>query len=93
MGSTSKQNGPTDTDTQEGNTMSLNPYEIRLELLKLAQTALNEKAYNARQCLMDEFHANRENNVSIEFPILPPLPTTEDIISEAEKLNAFVSGK
>ncbi len=71
--------------------MSLNPYEIRLELLKLAQTTLNEKTYNARQGLMDEFHATRENNVSHPFPNLPEMPSTEDIIKEAKKLNDFVS--
>jgi hypothetical protein len=71
--------------------MSLNPYEIRLELLKLAQHSLNEKIYNARQGLMDEFHANRDNNASAHFPKLPEMPTTEDIIAEAKKLNNFVT--
>lgn len=71
--------------------MSLNPYELRLELLKLAQVTLNEQKYNARQGLMDEFHANRENNISCNFPKLPSMPTTEDIIAEAKKLNDFVS--
>lgn len=72
--------------------MSLNPYELRLELLKLAQTTLNEKAYNSRQAAMDEFHANRENNISCEFPKLPDMPTTEEIIKEAHKLNNFIAG-
>lgn len=71
--------------------MSLNPYEIRLELLKLAQNTLNEKAYNSRQGLMDEFNAKRENNITCEFPKLPNMPTTEEIIAEAKKLNDFVS--
>jgi hypothetical protein len=71
--------------------MSLNPYEIRLELLKLAQTTLNEKTYNTRQGLMDKFHASREIDPTAHFPNLPEMPSMEDIIKEAKKLNDFVS--
>jgi hypothetical protein len=71
--------------------MSMNPFEIRLELLKLAQNTLNEKAYNSRQALMDKFHSERENSPNTAFPDLPKMPTTEDIITEAKKLNDFVS--
>lgn len=71
--------------------MSLNGFEIRLELLKLAQNTLNEKAYNSRQSLMDQYNANCEKNITCEFPKLPNMPTTEEIIAEAKKLNDFVS--
>lgn len=71
--------------------MSLNPYEIRLELLKLAQTTLNEKAYNSRQALMDQYQYERENSPNTAFPKLPTMPTSEEIIVEAKKLNDFVS--
>lgn len=71
--------------------MSLNPYEVRLELLKLAQNTLNEKAYNSRQALMDQYTYERENNPNTAFPDLPKMPNTEDIIAEAKKLNDFVS--
>jgi hypothetical protein len=71
--------------------MSLNPYEIRLELLKLAQTTLNEKAYHSRQALMDQYTYERENSPNIAFPKLPTMPTSEEIIAEAKKLNDFVS--
>lgn len=71
--------------------MSMNPFEIRLELLKLAQVTLNESTYNSRQALMDKFHSDRENSPNTAFPNLPKMPTTEDIIAEAKKLNDFVS--
>ncbi len=53
-----------------------NPYEIRLELLQLAQTILHA-----------QHHANgveNGNNVT-------SAPTSVEIIAEAEKLNQFVS--
>ena len=52
------------------------PYEIRLELLQLAQTILHEK-HKAKG-------VENGNNVTTA-------PTTEEIIAEAEKLNAFIS--
>lgn len=52
-----------------------NPYEIRLELLQLAQQI----------CLST--HAARSEVVSGSSSA----PTTEEIIIEAEKLNTFVS--
>lgn len=55
---------------------SKTPYEIRLELLQLAQVILNEKHKAAGV-------ANGNNQDTA--------PTTEEIISEAEKMNGFVS--
>lgn len=52
------------------------PYEIRLELLQLAQVVLHEK-HKA------EGVKNGDNTVTS--------PTTEEIIAEAEKMNAFIS--
>jgi len=52
------------------------PYEIRLELLQLAQVILNEKHKAAGV-------ANGDNQDTA--------PTTEEIIAEAEKMNAFIS--
>lgn len=55
---------------------SKTPYEIRLELLQLAQVILNEK-HKANGVA----NGNNQNT----------FPTTEEIISEAEKLNSFIS--
>jgi hypothetical protein len=81
--------------------MSKTPYEIRLELLKLAKDSLYEPVLQKRQNLMDEFMSKREVFVGVEgpteeqlalqFPIMPAFPSTDMIIEEAEKLNQFVS--
>jgi hypothetical protein len=52
------------------------PYEIRLELLQLAQVILNEKHKAAG--------VTNGNNIDTS-------PTTEEIIAEAEKMNRFIS--
>lgn len=51
---------------------SKTPYEIRLELLQLAQSILNTQRQGPG--VPDSF-----------------APTTEEIVAEAEKMNAFVS--
>jgi hypothetical protein len=81
--------------------MSKTPYEIRLELLKLAKDSLYEPVFQKRQNLMDEFMSKREVFVGVEgpteeqlalpFPIMPAFPSTDMIIEEAKKLNLFVS--
>jgi len=50
------------------------PYEIRLELLQLAQVIL-ENQHSARAALSEGKSS----------------PTTEEIITEAEKMNGFIS--
>lgn len=56
--------------------MPKTPYEIRLELLQLAQLVLHEK-HKAKGI-------SNGNNTATS-------PTTEEIIVEAEKLNSFIS--
>jgi hypothetical protein len=58
--------------------------------LKLAKDVLELPVMQTREALIDEYHANREGK-DIEYPNLPNLPTTEQIIAEAEKLNDFIS--
>lgn len=70
--------------------MGKTPYEIRLEILKLAKDVLELPVLQQREALVDEYHSNREGN-AIDYPKLPTLPTTEQIIAEAEKFNDFIS--
>jgi hypothetical protein len=72
--------------------MSKTPYEIRLELLKLAKESLWEPIYQKRNALSDEYHAKltEANRESHPFPTLPDFPTTTDIIAKAEELKKFV---
>jgi hypothetical protein len=78
--------------------MSKTPYEIRLELLKLATEILQTPVHQKRADLMNEYMSDRECHQAQhepasrpEFPNLPDYPTTADIIAEADKLNQFVS--
>lgn len=64
---------------------SKTPYEIRLELLQLAQVILSEK-HKATAA----HHAREHHNVIGHAPATT-FPTTEEIIAEAEKMNGFVS--
>lgn len=81
--------------------MSKTPYEIRLELLKLAKDSLYDPVFQKRQNLMDEFMSKREvfvgvsgptaEQLALPFPVMPDFPDTDTIIGVAEKLNQFVS--
>lgn len=71
--------------------MSKTPYEIRMELLKLAKDSLFEPTHMKREAMLQEWHAARETDVNKSFPALPQFPSTNEIIAEATKLNAFVS--
>jgi hypothetical protein len=73
--------------------MSKTPYEIRLELLKLAKDSLFEPVYTRRDALKDEFYSKMsdQNKGTIPYPTLPSFPSTDDIVAEAEKLNKFIS--
>jgi hypothetical protein len=81
--------------------MSKTPYEIRLELLKLAKDSLYEPVFQQRHNLMEEYQSKREvfpgmsgpteEQLALQFPTMPDFPGTDTIIAEAEKLNQFVS--
>ena len=70
--------------------MSKTPYEIRLELLKLANEVLCTPVFQKRSAMEMEWSAKRDANPSEPFPVMPNFPTTESVIVEAEKLKAFV---
>jgi len=72
--------------------MSKTPYEIRLELLKMANEILQTPVFQTREVKLQEYHskltdANRE---TLPFPTLPDFPSTSDVISKAEELKKFV---
>jgi len=81
--------------------MSKNPYEIRLELLAMAQSIITEQAMNDRIRLENDWGLAREKasiqlssgDTKIDLPPFPEVPkiSEEAIIKMAEKLNAFVS--
>jgi len=72
--------------------MSKTPYEIRLELLKMANEVLVTPVFQKRQALSDEYHSKLTdaNRGTIPFPTMPDFPSTTDIIAQAEALKKFV---
>jgi len=61
------------------------PYEIRLELIKLAQDQLNQRYFNKWDVVRT--NAERNNQTITE---VPEFPDTQQILMEAEKLKSFV---
>jgi len=72
--------------------MSKTPYEIRLELLHLAQSILQTPVFEKRNQLSDEYHSKLTdaNRGTLPFPTMPDFPSSTDIISKAEELKKFV---
>ena len=76
--------------------MSMTPYEIRLELLKMAKDMLTDDYHTKRDALQQQWHtqvdaAKIAGTSSPDFPALPPFPTEDEIVKKAEALNQFVS--
>ena len=76
--------------------MTMTPYEIRLELLKMAQTMLESEYFSNRDRLTNEWHmkvdaAKHRGETPPDHPIYPSYPSETDIIAKAQTLNGFVS--
>ena len=65
--------------------MSKTPYEIRLDLIKMAQDQLNQRYYT-------KFEVARHNADIEKKPLneVPEFPDSAQILLEAEKLKSFV---
>ena len=75
---------------------NLTPFEIRLELLKMAKELLMEEYSSNKDRLSNEWQVKVEsaklNGQTIpEHPAFPTYPTENDIIIKAAALNGFVS--
>ena len=75
---------------------NLTPFEIRLELLKMAKELLMEEYSSNKDRLSNEWQVKVEsaklNGQAIpEHPAFPTYPTENDIITKAAALNGFVS--
>ena len=74
----------------------MTPFEIRLDLLKMARDMLYD-SYNAeRDRLSQDWHikcdtARSKGEIPPEHPPLPTVPSETDIITKATTLNGFVS--
>jgi hypothetical protein len=75
---------------------NLTPFEIRLELLKMAKDMLNDEYYGKREQISNDWHMKVEsaklNGGTIpDHPGFPAIPSELDIIAKAQVLNGFVS--
>ncbi len=75
---------------------NMTPFEIRLELLKMAKDMLTDSFSTEKNRLSEDWHVKVDsaklNGQPIpEHPVYPPYPTEADIISKAQTLNGFVS--
>jgi uncharacterized membrane protein YheB (UPF0754 family) len=75
---------------------NLTPFEIRLELLKMAKDLLLEEYHSGKDRLINEWQVKVEsaklNGQAIpEHPAFPTYPTEAEIITKAQSLNGFVS--
>lgn len=76
--------------------MSKTPYEIRLELISMAQQMVFDEYHIKKEYILEQWRNSREdckstNAAPMEPPILPDYPTEEQIMKKAEFLNNFVS--
>ena len=75
---------------------NLTPFEIRLELLKMAKNMLAEEYYGKKEQISHDWQIKVESaklsgQQIPEHPALPPYPTENEIIAKASTLNGFVS--
>lgn len=75
---------------------NLTPFEIRLELLKMAKDMLNDEYYGKREVISNEWSTKVEvaKINGGEMPVhpgFPSYPSEIEIIAKAQTLNGFVS--
>jgi len=75
---------------------NMTPFEIRLELLKMAKDMLVEEYYGKREVIANEYSTKCEvakihGSEIPAHPGYPAYPSETDIITKAQTLNGFVS--
>lgn len=75
---------------------NLTPFEIRLELLKMAKDMLSDEYYGKRETISNDWQmkvdsAKINGSVLPDHPGFPPFPNETEIITKAQVLNGFVS--
>jgi hypothetical protein len=76
---------------------NLNPFEIRLELLKIAKEMLEQEYYAKREVIRSNWERDVELSKSTfganppAHPDYPPYPSGDEVIFKANVLNNFVS--
>lgn len=76
--------------------MSMTPFEIRLELLKMAKDMLTDQYFGQRETISNNWQTQIETSrlkgeTPPAHPGFPDFPSEADIITKAQALNGFVS--
>ena len=74
----------------------MTPFEIRLDLLKMAKDMLEQEYHAQREKIVTEWQIKVEaskinGNPIPDHPALPNYPSETEIITKAQALNVFVS--
>lgn len=74
----------------------MSPFQLRLELLKMAKELLMDEYYSNKDRITSDWSMKCENaklkgETPPEHPLLPTIPSEQDIITKATTLNGFVS--
>ena len=75
---------------------NMTPFEIRLELLKLAKDMLEQDYQAKRETVQNNWQVASENARQQGQPLpvmpeFPPYPSETDIMAKAQNMNTFVS--
>lgn len=75
---------------------NMTPFEIRLELLKMAKEMLEQDYYGNREKISNEYAAKCDSakihgQPIPEHPGFPAFPSETEVIAKATQLNSFVS--
>jgi hypothetical protein len=76
--------------------MKMTPFEIRLELVKLARDMLNDEYHSKRGLVETDWNnqvmsAMNNQKALPDTPAFPQYFTEEDVIVKASRLNEFIS--
>jgi hypothetical protein len=77
--------------------MSKTPFEIRLELLKMAKEMLEADYFSQKELILRDWengHEAARNNNYVHMPTIPTLPvfpSESAVIAKAKLLNEFIS--
>ena len=75
---------------------NMTPFEIRLELLKMAKDMLSDDYYGKRESISNQYasqceYAKLNGQPVPDHPGFPPFPNESEIVIKANALNGFVS--
>jgi len=74
--------------------MSKNPYEVRLETLKMAKEMVDQEFFlkeNLMNRMIDQAVETGEDIKKVYLMNAPEMYSTQDIINKADELNSYVS--